>query len=162
MNVERLATSPIQYGEWELNHPNSSESMKDYASNVSKSQEFQNWLSSNPKGTLEQYLLILERQNKVYYNSPQYQITQLNYEVQEKDLKIEQLNKQIEELNTEVSDVNNENHNLHAQIIFFAILAFFFICVSVALGYRLKKAITEVSFRKIQRADKNTEREVAE
>ena len=139
MNIERFINSSKQYQDWEINHPNVSYSLKDYAYNVSKSQEFQNWLSANPNGTLDHYMAILQQHRQTLLNSPEYQVSLLKSQVEEQEQIILELNNQIEKLNTEISDKMDDIETLQNTIIVWESLTFILPLISLALGYTLSK-----------------------
>lgn len=148
MDVERFINAPEQYQVWEMTHSNASYSMKDYAYKISTSQEFHNWLSSHPNGTLEQYLAILQQQQQAYYNSPQYQISSLRSIVETQEKTIQDLNYQIEELNSEISNNAAEIKSLQTTSIVFGSISLVLTILIAYLAYRLRKNSKVSSFRK--------------
>lgn len=138
MDVERFINAPKEYQAWEMGHSNASYSMKDYAYKVSTSPEFRDWMNSHPKGSLEQYLSILQQQQQAYYNSPQYQISSLRSVVETQEKTIQNLNERIDELNTEIYGENEDIKSLQSTSILFGSTTLILSILTAYLAYRLK------------------------
>lgn len=96
MNVDLFISSP-QYQQWCMTHPNASREETWQIESLIQSSDFKNWLSHNPKGTVDQYLQALH----AYRQTPEYQLQELQSQVY-------YMNEEIEELNDEVSELKEE------------------------------------------------------
>lgn len=56
---------------------------------IVKTQQFQNWYKANPKGTMDQYLALLQQRRLEYVNSPQYQIMVLRNQLVDAHIEID-------------------------------------------------------------------------
>lgn len=139
MDISRIIHSNKYYQDWSICHPRPSLSLDDYAYKVSNSQEFLKWISSNPNGTLDQYISILEQQKQAYYNSPQYQIRSLKSIIETKDNYIQDLDEQIKELKSELFDKAAEIRTYQTTNMITASISLALSIVVIVLGHRIKK-----------------------
>ncbi len=96
MNVDLFLSSPA-YQQWKITHPNASYQEDWHIQDLVQSSAFKNWLSHNPKGTVDQYLQALH----AYRQTPEYQLQELQSQIY-------YMNEEIEELNDEVSELKEE------------------------------------------------------
>lgn len=98
---------------------------------IVKTQQFQNWYKANPKGTMDQYLALLQQQRLEYVNSPQYQFMVLRNQLVDANIEIDKLqenlndkNEQIESLQENLDDKNEQIESLSESISHYRIAMF--------------------------------------
>lgn len=138
MNVQAVIKAGNAYRMWEKSHPNASKSSKDNAHSISMSKDFENWIISNPSGTLEQFITLRQKQIE-YVNSPQYQFdaltSRINYLVDENN----SLNNQIEELKEEIIVHEEHESKLFNLSVAFSISTLILLILTIILVRRLKR-----------------------
>ena len=133
MNVEGFLNAKWAYDDWVASHSNASASQKEEAYNVSKSKSFENWITINPNGTLEQYISIMKQQ-QAYYNSPNYKIDALEYQINTQLETIQSLENQIKNLKKELSYAEDDNETLSSNNSILIATSIFFIIISLFLS----------------------------
>ena len=102
------------------------------------SKDFENWIISNPSGTLEQFISLRQKQIE-YVNSPQYQFdaltSRINYLVDENN----SLNNQIEELKEEIIVHEEHESKLFNLSVAFSISTLILLILTIILVRRLKR-----------------------
>ena len=86
MNVDLFLSSPA-YVQWCMMHPNASREETWQIESLVQSSAFKNWLSYNPKGTVDQYLQALH----AYRQTPEYQLQELQSQIYYMDEEIQSL-----------------------------------------------------------------------
>lgn len=87
---------------------------------IVKTQQFQNWYKANPKGTMDQYLALLQQRRLEYVNSPQYQITVLQNQLVDAHIEIDKLQENLDDKNEQIESLS-ESVN-HYRIVMFTSL----------------------------------------
>ena len=107
MNVDLFISSP-QFQQWCMAHPNASREETWQIESLVQSSAFKNWLSYNPKGTVDQYLQALH----AYHQTPEYQLQELQSQIFYMNEEIEELNDEVSELKEEIEYKDEEIHSL--------------------------------------------------
>lgn len=76
------------------------------ALSIVKTQQFQNWYKANPKGTMDQYLALLQQQRLEYVNSPQYQIMVLRNQLVDAHIEIDNLQENLDDKNEQIESLS--------------------------------------------------------
>lgn len=71
-----------------------------------RTEQFQNWYKSNPKGTFDQYISYLKQKRLEYVNSPQYQIQVLQNQLENAIIENDEYQKSIKEKNEEIESLS--------------------------------------------------------
>ncbi len=78
---------------------------------IVKTQQFQDWYKANPKGTMDQYLALLQQRRLEYVNSPQYQITVLQNQLVDAHIEIDNLQENLDDKNEQIESLSESvNH----------------------------------------------------
>ena len=131
------STSP-QYEQWKNAHPNASYTEDESVVTLIQSSSFQSWLSSNPSGTVDQYLSQCQRQRD-FLNSPQGQIQELMENIDALREDNIELTSEIDKLKTEIIDKDDTISSLHTSLSIFSTLSFVFFIAAVFLLIKLHK-----------------------
>ena len=73
---------------------------------IVKTQQFQDWYKANPKGTMDQYLALLQQRRLEYVNSPQYQITVLQNQLVDAHIEIDKLQENLDDKNEQIESLS--------------------------------------------------------
>lgn len=73
---------------------------------IVKTQQFQNWYKTNPKGTMDQYLALLQQQRLEYVNSPQYQFMVLRNQLVDANIEIDKLQENLNDKNEQIESLS--------------------------------------------------------
>lgn len=73
---------------------------------IVKTQQFQNWYKANPKGTMDQYLALLQQQRLEYVNSPQYQFMVLRNQLVDANIEIDKLQENLNDKNEQIESLS--------------------------------------------------------
>lgn len=73
---------------------------------IIRTQQFQNWYKSNPKGTFDQYISYLKQKRLEYVNTPQYQIQVLQNQLENALIENDEYQKSIREKNEEIESLS--------------------------------------------------------
>lgn len=73
---------------------------------IVRTEQFQNWYKSNPKGTFDQYISYLKQKRLEYVNSPQYQIQVLQNQLENAIIENDEYQKSIKEKNEEIESLS--------------------------------------------------------
>lgn len=73
---------------------------------IVKTQQFQNWYKANPKGTMNQYLALLQQQRLEYVNSPQYQFMVLRNQLVDANIEIDKLQENLNDKNEQIESLS--------------------------------------------------------
>ncbi|WP_288511801.1 hypothetical protein [uncultured Prevotellamassilia sp.] len=73
---------------------------------IVRTQQFQSWYKSNPKGTFDQYISYLKQKRLEYVNSPQYQIQVLQNQLENAIIENDEYQKSIKEKNEEIESLS--------------------------------------------------------
>ena len=73
---------------------------------IVKTQQFQDWYKANPKGTMDQYLALLQQRRLEYVNSPQYQIMVLRNQLVDAHIEIDNLQENLDDKNEQIESLS--------------------------------------------------------
>lgn len=73
---------------------------------IVKTQQFQNWYKANPKGTMDQYLALLQQQRLEYVNSSQYQFMVLRNQLVDANIEIDKLQENLNDKNEQIESLS--------------------------------------------------------
>ena len=134
MNVDLFISSP-QFQQWCMAHPNASREETWQIESLVQSSAFKNWLSYNPKGTVDQYLQALH----AYRQTPEYQLQELQSQIYYMNEEIEELNDEVSELKEEIEYKDEEIQSLSsANTALIVTSSSLFVAVIVLVHFRKK------------------------
>ena len=73
---------------------------------IVKTQQFQDWYKANPKGTMDQYLALLQQQRLEYVNSAQYQFMVLRNQLVDANIEIDKLQENLNDKNEQIESLS--------------------------------------------------------
>lgn len=135
MNVDVFLSSPA-YQQWCIMHPNASREETWQIEQLVQSSAFKNWLSNNPKGTVDQYLQALY----AYRQTPEYQLQELQSQVYYMNEEIEELNDEVHKLKEEIEYKDGEIQSLSsANTVLIVTSSVLFAAIIVLILFRKKR-----------------------